>query len=81
MGQATQWPSVGGPIENRGTQLMKDTANVFKIILPLLHSRKQLFHLAVLLLLSFAGTAQAQGTPSCIKGSFGQQQCPGQWQL
>jgi formylglycine-generating enzyme required for sulfatase activity len=49
---------------------MKDTtANVFKIKLPLLGSGKANIPLAALLLLSFAGTAPAQGTVFTYQGS------------
>jgi len=47
---------------------MKNTANVFKIILPLLGSGKATIPLAALLMLSFAGTALAQGTAFTYQG-------------
>jgi hypothetical protein len=47
---------------------MKNTATVLKIILPLLGSGKATIPLAALLLLSFAGTAQAQGTAFIYEG-------------
>jgi hypothetical protein len=47
---------------------MRNTANVCKIILPLLGSRKATTPVAGLLLLSFAGTALAQGTVFSYQG-------------